>query len=65
MAETRLMGGHSMDARTVAVAGYHGMLRAWPVVIPGARNRFLALLVKMMPRALVVRVVRRIQEKRR
>lgn len=65
VAETRLMGGHSMDARTVATAGYRGMLRAAPVVIPGGRNRFLSLLVRILPRALVVRVVRRIQEKRR
>ena len=63
--ETRLMGGHSMDAKTVALAGYRGMVVGAPVVIPGARNRLLALVVKFLPRRTVIKVVRRIQEKRR
>ncbi len=63
--ETRLMGGRSMDARTVALAGYRGMRAGARVVIPGARNRWLACAVKFLPRRIVIRVVRRIQEKRR
>jgi short-subunit dehydrogenase len=53
-----------MDARTVAVEGYRGMLKGKTVVIPGFRNSLVARTVGMMPRRMVTKVVRGIQEKR-
>ena len=62
--ETQLMRSGIMDARAVAVAGYRGLMTGRTVVIPGTRNRVLAAAVKFLPRSLVTRVVRNIQEKR-
>ena len=64
MEETKLMSGGTMDAKAVAVAGYRGLMAGKAVVIPGIRNRLLALAVKHLPRPLVIRAVRKIQEKR-
>ena len=62
--ETKLMTGQVMGARAVAVAGYRGLMAGTTVVIPGMRNRLLAFAVKYLPRPLVIRAVRKIQEKR-
>ena len=53
------------DAASVARAGYRGLMAGTTVVIPGMRNRLLAFAVRCLPRPLVVRAVRRIQEKRK
>jgi len=63
--EANLVTSRIMDARTVARAGYRGLMAGKTVVIPGTGNQFLALLVKFMPRTVVTQVVRGIQEKRR
>ena len=62
--ETSLMQGGMMEAEAVAQAGYRALMEGRPVIIPGARNRLLALAVKFLPRALVTRAVRAIQEQR-
>ena len=62
--ETKLMHSRVMDARTVARAGYRGLRDGKTVVIPGVGNRFLATLVKFLPRRVVTQAVRNIQEKR-
>jgi uncharacterized protein len=64
MNDSKLFDRGAMDARTVAEAGYRGMLRGKGVVIPGLRNSFVARTVGMMPRRIVTKVVRGIQEKR-
>ncbi len=61
---TRLMSRGVMDAGVVALAGYQGMQRGKPLVIPGLRNRVVAFAGRLLPRQVVVRVVRRIQESR-
>ena len=61
---TPLMGGRVMDAATVALAGYRGLMDNKTVVIPGFRNRLVALAVRALPRDVVTAAVRRIQEKR-
>lgn len=43
---------------------YRGLMRGRSVVIPGAGNRLLAVLVRVAPRALVIRPVRWLQERR-
>jgi short-subunit dehydrogenase len=64
MGDSKLFDRGSMDARTVAVEGYRGMLKGKTVVIPGFRNSLVARTVGMMPRRMVTKVVRGIQEKR-
>jgi short-subunit dehydrogenase len=66
MERTRLMNGRmTMGAEDVARAGYRGLMSGKAVVIPGFWNRFLALLVRLLPREMVTQTVRRIQEQRR
>jgi len=65
MGDSKLFDRAVMDARTVAVAGYRGLLAGKTLVIPGFRNNLVARAVGLFPRALVARVVRGIQEKRK
>jgi short-subunit dehydrogenase len=63
METARLVRGSlMMEPEPVARAGYAGLLRGRRVVIPGARNRFMARAVRLLPRSLVPRLVRRFQE---
>jgi short-subunit dehydrogenase len=62
---TLVSGPLSVPARTVAEAGYRGMLRGRPLVIPGAGNRTLVQALRVSPRRLVTAISRRLQEKRR
>ncbi|MET0626286.1 MAG: SDR family oxidoreductase [Pyrinomonadaceae bacterium] len=64
MGDSKLFDRAVMDARTVAEAGYRGLLAGKPVVIPGTRNNLLARSIGFFPRGLVTKVVRGIQEKR-
>ena len=64
MGDSKLFDRAVMDARTVAVEGYRGLLAGKAIVIPGFRNNFLARSIGFLPRNLVTRVVRGIQEKR-
>ena len=50
-----------MSPEAVVRAGYNGMKRGQPVVVPGALNNMLAIGVRLAPRALVTRAVRRLQ----
>lgn len=62
MEESRLVRGRAiMDAATVAQAGYDGLLRRVPVVIPGTSNRLTTLMPRLLPRRLVPPIVRRAQ----
>ena len=62
MQESKLFERGAMSAREVAEAGYRGLLAGRTLVIPGLRNALLARTVGMMPRKMVTKVVRRIQE---
>jgi uncharacterized protein len=64
MEESKLFDRGAMSAREVAEAGYRGMLEGKTIVIPGFRNALVARSVGFMPRGLVTKVVRGIQEKR-
>jgi hypothetical protein len=66
MEETHLF--HSplvRDARSVARAGYNGMMRGRRVVVPGLGNKLLAQSIRFSPRRLVTAIARRIQETRK
>src|SRR2546426_1505292 len=60
--QSRLFRGATMDARTVAQAGYAAMLQGKPLVIPGLRNKLLAFGVRLAPRRVVTQIARRLQE---
>lgn len=64
MGDSKLFDRTVMDARTVAVEGYRGLLEGKAIVIPGFSNNLLARSIGLFPRSLVTRVVRGIQEKR-
>ncbi|HEX7312682.1 MAG TPA: SDR family oxidoreductase [Pyrinomonadaceae bacterium] len=64
MGDSKLFDRAVMDARTVAVDGYRGLLAGKTIVIPGFRNNLLARSIGFFPRNLVTKVVRGIQEKR-
>ena len=53
-----LFRGNVMDARTVALAGYEGLIRGRRIVIPGVANRLMTSLVPFAPRRLVTRVTK-------
>ena len=65
VAHIRVMSRRVMDARTVAEAGYRGLMRGKLLVIPGWRNRLLINAVRWLPRQLVTGAVRRLQEQQR
>jgi short-subunit dehydrogenase len=62
MQKSRLVQGAMMNAADVAEAGYRGLMAGRPVVIPGAANRMVPLLVRFLPRRLVTVVSRRAAE---
>jgi short-subunit dehydrogenase len=62
MQKSRLVQGAMMSAADVAAAGYRGMIAGQAVVIPGATNRMVPLLVRMLPRRLATIVSRRAAE---
>jgi short-subunit dehydrogenase len=63
MEDSRLVAGTIMDARTVARAGYEGMLKGRAVVVPGLRNQIGAFATRLAPRSMAASVARRMQER--
>lgn len=51
----------TMDAKTVAKLGYRGFRRGQVTVIPGLKNRIGAFAVRLAPRILVRKLVKRLQ----
>ncbi len=56
-------GKKMMDARTVAEAGYKGLMAGKTIVIPGFMNSLMARSVGFVPRSMITDVVRKMQEK--
>jgi uncharacterized protein len=54
----------SMDASTVALQGYHGLIKGRPLVITGWKNCLGTQLVRLLPRTLPGKLVKAIQQKR-
>ncbi len=65
MMGSRLLQFGSMDARTVAEAGYRGLMDGKPVVIAGFKNWLVAQTVRFSPRWMVTAVARRLQDVRK
>ena len=63
--DTMLVRAGLMDARPVAEAGYDALVRGRRVVVPGVKNKVLAQSVRVAPRVVVTRVVKRLQQRAR
>jgi uncharacterized protein len=61
--DSRLVQGQIADARSVALAGYRGLMAGKAIVIPGFTNKLIPWIVRVSPRSMVPRVVRRMQER--
>jgi short-subunit dehydrogenase len=63
MEDSRLVQGRIADAESVALAGYRGLIAGKAIVIPGFTNKLIPWVVRVSPRGVVTRVVRRMQER--
>jgi len=63
MEDSRLVQGRIADAESVALAGYKGLIAGKTIVIPGLTNKLIPWVVRVSPRGVVTRVVRRMQER--
>jgi uncharacterized protein len=61
--DSRLVQGDIADAQSVALAGYRGLMAGKTIVIPGFTNKLIPWIVRVSPRTVVTRVVRRMQER--
>jgi len=61
--DSRLVQGNIGDAQSVALAGYRGLMAGKTLVIPGFSNKLIPWIVRVSPRGVVTRVVRRMQER--
>jgi short-subunit dehydrogenase len=63
MEDSRLVQGQIASARSVAEAGYRGLMAGKTIVIPGFTNKLVPWVVRLSPRNMVPAVVRRMQER--
>ncbi|MDF5706837.1 MAG: SDR family oxidoreductase [Nostoc sp. S4] len=65
MADSKMLKGkRMMDAQTVAEIGYRGLMKGKIIVIPGFINKLLAKIVRFVPRKMVTKIVRNMQEEK-
>ena len=55
----------SMRAESVAAAGYLGLMRGDRTVVPGLANKLITILIRIVPRRLLLRLVDSRQSRRR
>ena len=63
--ESLAPGMFTKTADDVAQAGYRGLMRGTRTVVPGLANKLVTLLVRVLPRRLVLRLVDARQSRRR
>lgn len=63
MSASKMLKGPIMEAGQVAEEGYQGFLRGKPLIMPGARNRFIAFMPRLLPRIMMTRLIRSSQDK--
>jgi short-subunit dehydrogenase len=64
LGSSKLFQSGVMDVKAVATQGFNGFLKGRAVVIPGWKNRILASSNRFVPRSLVTKIVRKLQETR-
>lgn len=62
MEKSKLLKNGMMSAERVAELGYRGLTKGRTVVVPGFRNKLLSKSYRFVPRSLVAKVVRAMQE---
>ncbi|GGH77434.1 hypothetical protein [Saccharibacillus endophyticus] len=63
MADSKMVkNGKVMDAGAVAEKGYQGFLRGDTIIIPGRLNRIRVLMPRLLPRKLMTRMIRSMQD---
>lgn len=62
MKPSKLFDWLTLEASTVAAAGYRGLMKNKTVIIPGFTNKLLAFCVRLMPRRWAAGIVRRMHE---
>lgn len=62
--ESKIFQKGLMDVKVVAKQGFNGFLNGKTVVIPGWKNRILTFLTRFVPRGIVTKLVRKLQETR-
>ncbi len=62
MTQSKLFRHVTLDGARVAREGYRAMTIGKRVIVPGLRHQFLAFSAKFVPRALILRTVRQLQE---
>jgi uncharacterized protein len=63
MADSKLLKGKKMmDAQTVAQMGYDALMAGKTIIIPGFMNKLMSKCVRFIPRKIVTKIVRNMQE---
>lgn len=62
MESTLLFKAGTMTSRDVALAGYNGLRKNKPIVVPGLKNKFTAFSVRVTPRGIVRKLVGSLQK---
>ena len=64
-ANEKILGGlMSMNASTVAMDGYKGLMKGKSLVVSGWRNRLGTQLIRFLPRKLPMRLIKKVQQQR-
>lgn len=64
LVNSKLFDGGTMDSKTVAKVGYEGFMKGKSVIIPGTQNKILAKSIRFLPRKIVTKTVRRMQDEK-
>ncbi|RDI41427.1 SDR family NAD(P)-dependent oxidoreductase [Falsibacillus pallidus] len=62
--QSKLFSSGAMNSKKVAQIGFDGLMNGKSVIIPGAKNRFLATAIRFLPRKAVIATVRKMQERK-
>ena len=65
MLNSKILAGNLMSAEKVAQIGYKGFLRGERVIVPGFANMLGTKIVKVIPRTMLTKLIRKIQEERK
>ncbi|MDP4551852.1 SDR family oxidoreductase [Alkalihalobacillus macyae] len=64
LVKSKLFDSGTMDSKTVAKVGYEGFMKGKSVIIPGTQNKILAKSIRFLPRKIVTKTVRRMQDEK-
>lgn len=62
MQKVKSFTAHTMNAQTVAKIGYEGLMKEKRIVVPGLRNTIMSQAYRIVPRSLVTRVAKNMQQ---